>query len=70
MDELTETQNNIQAEFRDIKRFLDEFTAHVEYGIGDRIMPCIFDFGNSRYAPVIPAKAGICKKHGFLLSQE
>ncbi len=25
---------------------------------------------NSRYAPVIPAKAGICKKHGFLLSQE
>jgi hypothetical protein len=49
MDELTETQNDIETDFREIKRYLDELTAHVEYRIGDRIMPYICDFGKKEF---------------------
>jgi len=49
MEELVKAQKKTEAEVRDMKKQLGGLTADVGYGIEDKIMPCIFDFGKKEF---------------------
>ncbi len=49
LEELVKAQKKIEAEFRDMKKQIGGLTADVGYGIEDKIMPCIRDFGKKEF---------------------
>jgi len=49
MESLVKAQNKIEAEVRDVKKQLGGLTADVGYGIEDKIMPYIRDFGKKEF---------------------